>query len=356
MEKLCDYNALKNRRVLVTGHTGFKGSWLTKILLELDCVVIGVSNHMEVGGHFDQLNLSDRIVDCRGDICDSQFLSEVFSNHRPEIVFHLAAQALVRRSYEDVNLTYTTNVLGTVNVCDEVRKSPEVLSFICVTSDKCYENVEWLWGYRESDRLGGKDPYSASKAAAEIVFNSFQSSFYEKNSKLGAATVRAGNVIGGGDWSKDRIIPDCVRADANGENVTLRYPNATRPWQHVLEPLSGYLLLAACLIDSPKKFSESWNFGPDISANMTVYDVANSILEHLDSEVKIDIENCGGSIQEARLLQLNCDKAKQRLNWYPRWAAKRTLIETADWYLRVKNGEDVGEVTSSQIDAFFGAS
>ena len=225
-------------------------------------------------------------------------------------------------------------------------------SLVYITSDKCYENVEWEWGYRENDRLGGYDPYSASKAAAEIVFSAYTRSFFTSRPSLGAASTRAGNVIGGGDWATDRIIPDCIRAIENDLPIKLRNPQATRPWQHVLEPLSGYLLLAAKLYQEPKKYTGSWNFGPSISEIRTVKEVAKTIIRHLDRG-RIEITGSPQQHHEARLLQLNCDKANRMLGWFPRWNIDETLAATAQWYKIIMEGGDVEKITYSQINNYF---
>jgi CDP-glucose 4,6-dehydratase len=235
---------------------------------------------------------------------------------------------------------------------DAVRQCHSVRSLVYITSDKCYENNEWVWGYRENDQLGGRDPYSASKAAAEIIFSSYARSFFDQRPSLGAATTRAGNVIGGGDWAVDRIIPDCIRAIESGEPIRLRNPFATRPWQHVLEPVSGYLLLAARLFEEPQRWSGSWNFGPSTDEVRTVQNVAEVIISHL-GKGRIEIVESKTQLHEARLLQLNCDKAHQLLGWYPRWHAEQTLEATALWYKTIMNGGNAEKVTRTQIHAFF---
>ena len=256
-------SSFSGKRVLITGHTGFKGSWLAFVLSEAGADVVGYALSPESGrSHFELLNLKDHIRHVVGDVRDQASLHAVVQSARPEFVFHLAAQALVKESYGDPVGTFSTNVMGSVNLLEAVRQSETVRSLIYVTSDKCYENMEWPWGYRENDRLGGHDPYSASKAAAELSFAAYAKSFFSSRPELGAATTRAGNVIGGGDWAKDRIVPDCIRAVEASRPVQLRSPNATRPWQHVLEPLSGYMLLAIRLRDDPARYAGSWNFGP----------------------------------------------------------------------------------------------
>ena len=343
----------KGRRVFITGHTGFKGSWLAFLLNEIGAEVLGYALP-PVGkkNHFELLGLAQTIGHVEADIRDGEKLTAAMSGFQPEFVFHLAAQALVRPSYADPKTTFETNVMGSVNLLEAVRKCESVRSLVYITSDKCYENLEWLWGYRENDRLGGHDPYSASKASAEMVFSSYARSFFFDRPRLGAASTRAGNVIGGGDWAVDRIIPDCVRAIESEKPIDLRNPSATRPWQHVLEPLSGYLLLAARLRKEPSAFAGSWNFGPPSKEVRTVLEVA----EHLIARFGRGSINCGSSAKnphEAGLLQLNCDRAHQILGWYPRWDFERTLAMTADWYKNVHGGEEAKKVTRQQLYDYF---
>ena len=341
------------RRVLITGHTGFKGSWLAFLLCEVGADVMGFALPPATAvSHFNLLNLEKNIRHVVGDIRDAALLNTTLNDFQPEFVFHLAAQALVRPSYSDPAGTFSTNVLGSVNLLDAIRQCESVRSLVYITSDKCYENVEWIWGYRENDRLGGHDPYSASKAAAEIVFSSYASSFFEKRPLLGAATVRAGNVIGGGDWAMDRIVPDCIRAIESGQPIRLRNPLATRPWQHVLEPISGYLLLASRIHEEPKTWNGSWNFGPSTLEVRTVQTVAEIIVEHL-GKGSIEIVESEKQFHEARLLQLNCDKAHQLLGWYPRWNVEQTLEATALWYKSIIDGDDAEKITRAQIQSFF---
>jgi len=341
------------KKVLITGHTGFKGSWLAFLLNELGAVVMGVAlPPATLDNHFDLLGLEQKIKHVVGDIRDASFLASTMNEFKPEFVFHLAAQALVRPSYDDPATTFSTNVIGSVNLLDAVRQCKSVRSLVYITSDKCYENVEWIWGYRENDQLGGRDPYSASKAAAEIVFSSYARSFFKQRPLLGSATTRAGNVIGGGDWAVDRIIPDCIRAIEVGDPIRLRNPSATRPWQHVLEPLSGYLLLAARLYEEPQSWGGSWNFGPFNHEVRTVQNVAELIISHL-GKGSIEIIKSETQVHEAHLLQLNCDKAHQLLGWYPRWHVDKTLEATALWYKTIMNGGNAEQITRAQIHSFF---
>ncbi len=341
------------KRVFVTGHTGFKGVWLTYLLNKLGADVRGFALAPESApNHFELLHMQSKIDHVVGDIRDASALNNAIQEFQPEFVFHLAAQALVKRSYEDPVETFSTNVVGSVNLLDSVRKCDSVRSLVYITSDKCYENVEWIWGYRENDRIGGHDPYSASKGAAEVVFSAYARSYFSSRPELGAATTRAGNVIGGGDWAVDRIIPDCIRSIENDVPIKLRNPNATRPWQHVLEPLSGYLLLGGQLRIHPDKYSSSWNFGPSTTEVRTVEDVTSTIISHL-GRGSIELEIGQKKLHEANLLQLNCDKASQLLGWSPRWGVEKTLAATAEWFKVYMEGGDVESITCAQLHDYF---
>ncbi len=346
-------HAFVGKRVFITGHTGFKGSWLAFILKEIGAEVMGYALPPETSpNHFDLLKLSSRIQHVSGDIRDAEALNAAMQSYKPEFVFHLAAQALVKKSYDDPVLTIGSNVLGSAHLLEAVRQSSSVRSLVYITSDKCYENVEWVWGYRENDRLGGHDPYSASKAAAELIFSAYARSYFQHRPELGAATTRAGNVIGGGDWSLNRIIPDCVRAIEKNNPIILRNPAATRPWQHVLEPLSGYLLLAAKLHEQPSIFSGAWNFGPSSQEVRTVHEVANKMVSYF-RQGRVEVETSGHHPHEAQLLQLSCDKAHQQLGWQPRWRVEQTLEATASWYQHVLAGGNVEAITREQIYTYF---
>ncbi len=345
--------SFSGKRVFVTGHTGFKGSWLTFILKEAGADVMGYALPPESAeSHFELLGLAKKIRHVVGDVRDGAAVDAAMHGFKPEYVFHLAAQPLVKRSYQDPVLTFDTNVMGSVHVLDSVRRCDSVRSLVHVTSDKCYENVEWVWGYRETDRLGGHDPYSASKAAAEVVFSAYARSFFSARPDLGAATARAGNVIGGGDWAADRIVPDCIRAIRANEPIRLRNPHATRPWQHVLEPLSGYMLLAELLKRGPAAYGGAWNFGPPTQTVRTVHDVAKAIVRHL-ARGRIEADESATKHHEAALLQLNCDKSHQLLGWYPRWSVDETLEATAEWYGAVLGGTAAEKVTQRQIHKYF---
>lgn len=328
-------NTYRDRRVLVTGHTGFKGSWLCLWLKEMGAKVIGYSLLPPTQpNHFDLLNLS--ITSLIGDIRDRDFLVKSFQEHCPEIVFHLAAQPLVRRSYLDPVETLETNVIGTINVFEACRKTASVKAIVNITSDKCYENKEWVWGYRENDPMGGYDPYSASKGCAELVTSCYRRSFFKEDMNLQTpkvllASARAGNVIGGGDWAEDRLIPDIMRATSNGEKVIIRNPNSVRPWQHVLEPLSGYLLLGHKLLEEKNEFAEGWNFGPNEENNITVEQIIK-IIKHHWKNVDYVIETKPDNPHEAGLLKLDCSKARSILNWKPVWNTNKAIELTTRWY------------------------
>lgn len=318
----------RNRRVLVTGHTGFKGSWLTLWLETLGARVAGISLAPETTpNHWDLLALDiDHNVQ---DIRDAAAVADLVRKTRPEIVFHLAAQPLVRRSYREPLATWETNVKGTANLLDACRDRPELAAIVVITSDKCYVNREWPWGYRENDRLGGHDPYSASKAAAELVAASYRDAFFGNGVPL-LSTARAGNVIGGGDWSEDRLIPDLVRAVGRGAPLEIRSPKATRPWQHVLESLSGYLLLGQRLLEGRREFAEAWNFGPESQGNRSVAAILARLHDHwpaLNWHA-----TAAAQPHEATQLQLDSAKARQLLGWRPRWNLDQTLAMTAAWY------------------------
>lgn len=346
------FEKFRGRRVLVTGDTGFKGSWLCLWLHQLEAQVLGYALPPErADDHFNLLGLENLIEHVTGDIRDLASVQNVFNRFQPEVVFHLAAQPLVRYSYVEPKLTFDTNVAGSVNILEAVRLCGSVKAFVYVTSDKCYRNNEWIWGYRENDELGGHDPYSASKAAAELVFSSYQDSFFQARPDFGAATVRAGNVIGGGDWAADRIVPDAIRALKAGDAIHLRNPNSTRPWQHVLEPLSGYLLTAVNLLDQPDDFSGAWNFGPDTQSIRTVGDLAQMIVAKWGAG-RVEIAPQVNAPHEARLLHLNCDKAHQLMQWRPKWGVERAIAETVGWYRDVHKGGNALDISSKQILAY----
>lgn len=342
-------DAYRGRRVLLTGHTGFKGSWLAMWLSELGAEVTGVALAPETSpSHWDLLGLD--IASHTLDIRDASALRRVVADARPEIVFHLAAQALVRRSYRDPLESWSTNVVGTASVLEACRTTEGVRAVVVVTSDKCYENREWEWGYRETDTLGGHDPYSASKAATELVVASYRNAYFHDAGALQLASARAGNVIGGGDWSEDRLIPDLIRAVAAGQPLQIRSPGATRPWQHVLESLSGYLLLGQGLLQRPG-LAEGWNFGPEVEGNRSVAEVLEAMANHWPQLAW----SVAGSPQphEANLLYLDSAKARARLGWRPVWGVAEALAATADWYRAYL--EDGRVESRAQLREFIGA-
>ncbi len=337
----------KGKKVLVTGHTGFKGSWLCRWLLLLGAEVAGFSldpySHKD---HFIIADLQNKMRDMRGDVRDKEVLGELFKSFQPDLVFHLAAQPLVRLSYAIPDITFETNIMGTVNVLENSRLQDSVKAAVIVTSDKCYENKEQIWGYRESDPMGGYDPYSCSKGCAELVASAYERSFFTGGEK-GVATVRAGNVIGGGDWSADRLVPDCVRALLNKEPIILRNPHAVRPWQHVLEPLYGYLLLGERLFKEPKKFSGPWNFAPNPESQVPVGKLAETLVSLWGSGEVVD-KSDPHAVHEASLLTLDFTKARFLLGWTPVLKLEDALSFTLDWYKHY-NGPEGKELSALQI-------
>jgi len=343
-------DAFRGRRVFITGDTGFKGSWLALWMHELGAEVVGFALPPEGERcHFQLLGLERLIRHVDGNICDADALGRAFRQHRPEFVFHLAAQALVWRSYRDPKTTFDTNVGGSVNVLELVRESSDVRALVFVTSDKCYANKEWIWSYRENDELGGHDPYSASKAAAEIVFAGYLRAFFSERAGMGAASVRSGNVVGGGDWSDHRIVPDIARAHESGTSVVLRQPLSVRPWHHVLDLLSGYLQLAHALAHRPAEFNGAWNFGPSDNKRHSVHELAQRLLALWGGG---RIEERASEIHETAYLSLNCDKALRQLDWRGRWDFERTIAETAAWYREVAAGVPAREVSLRQIRTY----
>ncbi|MBM9577299.1 CDP-glucose 4,6-dehydratase [Leptospira sp. 201903070] len=349
-------NVYKGKRVLITGHTGFKGSWLSAWLNLLGATVAGYSKDIPtVPSNFELMNLADHMGHFLGDIRDKSRLEKVIDDFKPEFIFHMAAQALVKRSYRDPVETFETNVMGMVNLLDIIRSKSFVKVAVLITSDKAYRNDEWPWGYRETDALAGHDPYSGSKSCADLVANSFYKSFFE-NSDQRIGITRAGNVIGGGDWAEDRIVPDCIRAWSKNEPVLIRSPLATRPWQHVLEPLSGYLDLGKRLyLNQDGLNGEAFNFGPDANVNETVLELLNKI-KLIWPEVRWSIpEDHKEGGKEAKLLKLSCDKALFYLNWRPVLKIDETVSFTIDWYKNwLEKNADVGSFTNQQIDSYVG--
>jgi CDP-glucose 4,6-dehydratase len=345
-------NFYKNKKILVTGDTGFKGSWLCLWLNMLGAQVLGYALPPEnETDHYNIINLNTRIKHIDGDIRDYEKFKKTCLNFNPDIIFHLAAQPLVIRGYKESKYTFETNVIGSVNLLEIAKKLKNLKSLVYITSDKCYKNKEWIFGYRENDELGGHDPYSASKAAAEIVFASYYSSFFEEQQNIGLASVRAGNVIGGGDFSSNRLIPDCIKALINKESILIRKPNAIRPWQHVLEPIYGYLLLGFKLYKNPKKYSSSWNFGPDSKSLCDVKTVAEKVIKEW-GKGKLEIAKNKPAVHETGLLNLNCDKAHNLLKWYPKWDIKQTIFETIEWYKNFAQKNDMLQISKKQIEKY----
>ena len=344
----------KNKKVLVTGNTGFKGSWLALWLHTIGANVIGVAlDPPSKPSHFEAAKLTEFFDDYRLDIRDGDALNRIVSKTQPDFIFHLAAQSLVRQSYLNPVETYMTNVLGTLNLLEALRSSVKKTTAVLITSDKCYDNVEWIWGYRETDALGGPDPYSASKGAAELVIRSYIKSFFPKDGNTRIAVARAGNVIGGGDWAQDRIVPDCVRSWAKGKSVQLRNPQATRPWQHVLEPLSGYLTLAVELNQSPEHHGEPFNFGPPAQQNHTVFELVQEMSRYWDKVRWEEISDSDEPPYESGLLKLNCDKALNYLHWQAVLPFNETLRMTSEWYRSYyENPLKIRNVTLSNIQNY----
>lgn len=344
----------EDKKVLITGHTGFKGSWLAIWLHHLGAKVIGYSlDPYTENDNYVLSKIGDNIVDLRGDIRDGGHLQKVFKEYEPEVVFHLAAQPLVRLSYEKPVETYEINVMGTLQVLEAIRHTDGVKTGIMITTDKSYENKEIAKGYVETDPFGGYDPYSSSKGCDEILISSYRRSYFLKPdggySKC-IASVRAGNVIGGGDWAKDRIVPDCIRALEEKKEICLRNPDAVRPFEHVLEPLSGYLLLAEKMWSNPQLFCSGWNFGPEENGLSKVIDVANQIVKEYGFGTILDVSK-NAKVHEAKLLNLDITKAKTKLGWKPRLSSEDAVKMTTDWYKKYKC-EKVYDICISQIDEY----
>ncbi|WP_343583234.1 CDP-glucose 4,6-dehydratase [Herbaspirillum sp.] len=352
-------NFWRDKRVFVTGHTGFKGSWLTLWLHLMGAKVSGYSLPAPTNPSlFHLARLQNCVQTTTGDVRDPKHVAETMAAVQPDIVFHLAAQPLVRDSYLTPLDTYATNVMGTAHVLEAVRNTPSVRSVVVVTSDKCYENREWLWGYREDDPMGGHDPYSSSKGAAELVTSAYRRSFFAKDpdNQVGIASVRAGNVIGGGDFAPDRLIPDFIRALEKDEPVSIRNPHAVRPWQFVLEPLSGYLQIGQLLYEHGHKYAEGWNFGPADTDLQTVSQLCatfNHSLQKNDVKpVEVRLEPQPNAPHEAAFLRLDISKARQRLDWIPKMELYTALELTAQWYGGYLNNEDLRTLSENQI-AFY---
>jgi CDP-glucose 4,6-dehydratase len=350
-------NIYKNKKVFVTGHTGFQGSWLALWLKILGSKVIGYSLKPPTNpALFNILKLENEITHIIGDVRDEKLLQKSMKKHKPHIVFHLAAQPLVRASYEKPSETFHVNVQGTANVLEAIRNTSSVKAGVIITSDKCYENKEWNFAYRENDPLGGHDPYSASKGAAEIITSSYNKSFFDlKNkTKIGIATIRAGNVIGGGDWADDRIIPDSMRSLFLKKPIKVRNPNSIRPWQHVLEPISGMLLLAQKLFEKPGSYNEAWNFGPNISSSIKVKQLVNKIIKQWKNPAKWEdlSKKSKNSVHEANYLRLDSTKVTTRVGWEPVYSIDQVVNETVEWYWNYLQKKDMIDFTKKQIEKY----
>jgi CDP-glucose 4,6-dehydratase len=347
----------KGKRVFLTGHTGFKGAWLSLWLQQLKANLTGYALSPPTSPSiFELANVANGMTSVEGDIRDQKTLCTAMKECQPEIVIHMAAQPLVRQSYLDPIETYSTNVMGTVNLLEAVRHTESVKAVLNITTDKCYENREWIWGYRENEAMGGFDPYSNSKACSELVTNSFRNSFFHpanyKDHGISIATVRAGNVIGGGDWSADRLIPDCVQKWLNNESVYLRYPNAIRPWQHVLEPLTGYLTLAEKLFEEGPSYSEAWNLGPNDSDSKPVQFLVQYLAKLWEGKAVWEVDHTDHP-HEAHYLKLDCSKANSLLGWQPKWNLEIALEKIAEWYKVYQEDPSlIRKVTLDQIDSY----
>jgi len=346
----------RGKRVLLTGHTGFKGSWLSLWLQSMGSQVIGYALTPPTNPSlFEVAKVGEGMTSIIGDIRDLAHLRAVFAEHQPEIVIHMAAQPLVRYSYIEPVETYSTNVMGTVNLLEAVRSTDSVKAVVNVTSDKCYENREWVWGYRENEAMGGHDPYSNSKGCAELVTSAYRNSYFHtekyKTHGVAIASGRAGNVIGGGDWADDRLIPDIMRAITQGKPVNIRNPHAIRPWQHVLEPLSGYLVLAQKLHEEGAAYAEGWNFGPNDQDAKPVQWIVEKLTKVWGEGASWTLDG-GDHPHEAHYLKLDCSKAKARLDWHPRWHLDEALSAIISWQRAYRDGADMRDVTIRQIKAY----
>lgn len=341
---------LRSKRVLVTGHTGFKGGWLMAMLLKLGAEPIGYSlEPPSAPSFFMETGLREKCMDIRADILDLGRLKKVMREEEPDVVFHLAAQPLVIRSYQEPLETFSVNVMGTANVLEAVRSCRSVRACVCITSDKCYENLELDYGYKEDDRMGGSDPYSASKGAAELVISSYRRSFFKDRPMI--ASARAGNVIGGGDWAEKRIVPDIVDCLTSNKPLVLRNPDSVRPWQHVLDPLNGYLVLASRIMEGDGRTADAWNFGPNGEAR-TVRQVAEMMMSAWRKNVPINIVT-NEIFHESKMLRLDCTKARSDLGWKPLLDIDEAVRYTVEWYKGWSEGKDVFDITNRQIEAFW---
>lgn len=348
----------EGKRVLVTGHTGFKGSWLCLWLQKMNAQVVGYAAAPPTEPSlFEIANVADGMTSISGDVRDLEHLQAVFDEHRPQIVIHMAAQPLVRRSYENPIETYSTNIMGTANMLESVRHAESVRVVVSITSDKCYRNNEWLWGYRETEPMGGHDPYSSSKGAAELIIAAFRDSYFTANGspsqrEVALASTRAGNVIGGGDWAKDRLIPDIVKAMMNHEPIIIRNPHAIRPWQHVLEPLNGYLSVAERLwADGGSEFAQAWNFGPSGDESRNVGWIVKYLTKSWGEGARWELDTAHNP-HEDTYLKLDCSKAKSLLGWAPKLSLATTLDWITEWYRSYQRQEDMRALSEEQIARF----
>jgi len=355
---MIDKTFWQGKRVFITGHTGFKGSWLCMWLNAMEAEVTGYALHPPTKPSLFEICKIDQLVtSIIGDVRDREKLKQCMQEAKPDIVIHMAAQPLVRDSYKNPVETYEINIMGTVHLLEAVRNCPGVKAIVNVTTDKCYDNKEWIWGYRENEAMGGYDPYSSSKGCAELVTSAYRNSFfnpkdYEKHG-VALASARAGNVIGGGDWANDRLIPDCISALIENRPIHIRSPHAIRPWQHVLEPLCGYLSLSEQLYKNGSIYAEGWNFGPADNDVKTVGWIVVKICSLWPDKAVYEVDN-GDQPHEANYLKLECSKAKTRLNWHPRWSIEETLHKIIEWTLAYKEGKVMREICLAQIDEYIG--
>ena len=347
-----DKNFWKGKKVFLTGHTGFKGSWLSLWLQNMEVLVKGYSLDVNTKpALFTQANVAGGMESEIGDIRNLEQLTESMVSFSPDILIHMAAQPLVRLSYQEPVDTYTTNVIGTVNVLEAARKCSNLKAIVSVTTDKCYENKEWEWGYRENEPMGGHDPYSSSKGCAELVTTAYRRSFFSSGDTASLASARAGNVIGGGDWAEDRLIPDILRAFEKSEPVVIRNPLSTRPWQHVLEPLSGYLVLAQELFLNGDNFAEGWNFGPKDEDCKPVSWILDKMVTYWGNNASWNLDK-NNNPHEAGFLKLDCSKASNRLKWNPKWNLELTLKSIVDWHKLYTNGSDIKKQCLKEINIY----
>jgi len=354
MEYMVKSNFWKDKRVFITGHTGFKGAWLSLWLHHLGAEVVGYALEPPTTPNlFDLCNLSEIIKSIKGDVRDLDFLKKSLAANKPDIVFHMAAQSLVRQSYHDPVGTYSTNVMGIVNLLETARYIDGIRAVVIVTSDKCYENREWVWGYRENEAMGGYDPYSSSKGCSELITAAYRESYFKTN-ETAVATVRAGNIIGGGDWGKDRLIPDCIRSLADNREILIRNPQAIRPWQHVFEPLSGYLLIAEKLYQNGSHYAQAWNFGPREQDNsVAVHEIVQLFIKYWGGGSWKDMSNSESrQLHEARYLKLDCSKARAELGWKPIINIEESIKWTCEWYKAYYNKTPMRDFSLGQLNRY----